>query len=138
MSLNQQDTIIVIIVCTIVGFLLLVLIVCFILWCIIRQYRLRSKRFESSDERNVQTTSSYRQQCPRWQKSACTSKAEHKHTKRKKRPRLNTNESSISLSFDPPHLINQNVKHLDKLFNSDATQSTSSWHYEQTLPSKIR
>lgn len=39
--------------------------------------------------------------------------------KRRKR-RFNTNDSAISLSFNPPHLINQNVKNLDQLLASES------------------
>jgi hypothetical protein len=52
------------------------------------------------------------------------------HNQRKKRKRrFNTNDSAISFSFNPPHLINQNVKKLDQLIANE-----SSLHYEQQSP----
>ncbi|UJR27884.1 hypothetical protein I4U23_009149 [Adineta vaga] len=50
--------------------------------------------------------------------------------------RFNTNESTITLSFDPPHLINQNVRNLEKLLNNESTLTANSWHYEETFPTR--
>jgi hypothetical protein len=59
------------------------------------------------------------------------------HYQRKaRRKRSNTNDSAITLSFNPPHLINQNVKNLEKFLNSESTLTANSWLYEETLPKK--
>jgi hypothetical protein len=135
MSLNERDTLIVIIVCSIVGFLSLVLIICCCFWCVIRYYRLQSKRLNSGEENDSPVMASSRQHYQRSQK-AQSNKTDQHYSRNKKKRRFNTNESDITLSFDPPHLINQNVKNLDRLLNADPTMTARSWHYEQTLPSR--
>ncbi|CAF5029247.1 unnamed protein product, partial [Rotaria magnacalcarata] len=40
----------------------------------------------------------------------------------------------ISFSFNPPHLINQNVKNLDKLVPLESSFTTNLWHPEDTSP----
>ncbi|CAF1025511.1 unnamed protein product [Rotaria sordida] len=142
MSLDARDKIIITIILSIVGLICMLLIICFIIWFIIRYYRLKTKRMNSNEENNSPPISSYhRQQYQRTQRFPSI-KLNHnnnniinKKRKRKKR-RFNTNDSALTLSFDPPHLINQNVKNLDKLLTSESTLTANSWHYEETLPKK--
>lgn len=137
MSLNERDTLIVIIVCSIVGFLSLVLIICCCFWCVIRYFRLQSKRLNAQEENDSPVMASSRQHYQRSHK-AQSNQADQHYSRTKKKRRFNTNDSAITMSFDPPHLINQNVKNLDRLLNTDPTMTAHSWHYEQTLPSRYR
>ena len=135
MSLNERDTLIVIIVCSIVGFFSLLLIICCCFWCVIRHYRLQAKRLNTHEENESPVMASSRQHYQRSQKLP-PSKVDNHYLGRKKKRRFNTNDSAITFSFDPPHLINQNVKNLDRLLNTDPTMTARSWHYEQTLPTR--
>ena len=136
-SLSESDTLILIIVCSIVGFLILSLIICLFCCFSIRYYRRRSKRLDSQTETDSPVLPTSRQHYQRSQHvSKATTKLDPNHMKKKKRRgrRFNTNDSAITLSFDPPHLINQNVKNLDRFFPTDPTMTTRSWHYEDTQP----
>ncbi|CAF0896895.1 unnamed protein product [Adineta steineri] len=139
MSFDERDKIIITIICGIVSFIFIVIIICFLLRLIIRYYRSKSKHMNSNEENNPSPISTYhRQQYQRSQKHPSTkliTTANHNIKKNRKR-RLNTNESVITLSFDPPHLINQNVKNLEKLLNNESTLTANSWHYEETFPTK--
>jgi hypothetical protein len=66
----------------------------------------------------------HRQQYQRSQKNLSTMNAMHNKRKRRKR-RFNTNDSTISFSFNPPHLINQNVKNLDQLIPIESPENLS-------------
>jgi hypothetical protein len=141
MSFDERDKIIVTIICSIVGFIFIVLIICLILWFIIRRYRSKSKRMNQNEENISPRIPSYHRQ--RYQRSQKIPPTNFDHNnnnnnniRKKKKRRFNTNDSAITLSFDPPHLINQNVKNLEKLLNSESTLTASSWHYEETLPTK--
>ena len=131
MSLSDRDALIIIVICSIVGFLLFVFIICFFLWLIIRNSRSKSNRLSIDEVKPSVTNSTQRPHFQRADKIS-SEKIQENRLKRKKTRRFNTNDSAISLSFEPPHLINQNVKHLSHFLNNEATISTNSWHYEQT------
>lgn len=133
MSLNERETLIVIIVCSISGFLLLLFIICLFFWFTIRHYRLKSKRFHMNDDNESPVM---RQRYQRSQNLPANKIEKRNRLRRKRKERFNTNNSSISSAFDPPHLINQNVRNLDQLLNSEGTITTNSWQYEETLPKK--
>jgi uncharacterized membrane protein len=138
MSFDERDKIIITIICSIVSFIFIIIIICFTLWLIIRYCRSKGEDTNSTEENNSPSISSYhRQQYQRSQKISSTILAINNKRKKKKR-RSNTNDSTLTLSFDPPHLINQNVKNLDKLLGNESTLTASSWHYEETLPTKNR
>jgi ABC-type bacteriocin/lantibiotic exporter with double-glycine peptidase domain len=124
--MDEQAKIIISIVFGVIGILSSIVIVCFIIWLI---YRRKSK------SRNLKKTSSISQQ-PQYQSSEnSTSIKSNKNSRRKRNKRFNTNDSAISLSFNPPHLINQNVKNLDKLLSTDSISTTTPWPHEDAIPS---
>lgn len=148
MSFDVSDKITIIIISSIIGVILIVLILSSVIWCIVRHYRLKAQRLNSNEENNSPPIPSYHRQ--HYQRSnrlpsvkINTDNNTNKNNdnnikKKKKRRRFNTNESALTLSFDPPHLINQNVKNLEKLLSSESTMTTNSWHYEETFPKKPR
>ena len=85
------------VVFSILGTISLVIIIWLVVWLC---YQSKSKR---SRQRPYQ----------RSQKLSKTNVVRNKRRRRKHR--FNTNDSSISFSFNPPHLINQNVKNLEQL-----------------------
>jgi hypothetical protein len=136
MSFAERDKIILTIIFSIVGFILIVLIICFLFWRLIRYYRSKSR--EKNWNKQYNSSPYYRAQYPRSQKYLSTKfDMNPNHYQRKaRRKRSNTNDSAITLSFNPPHLINQNVKNLEKLFHNESTLTANSWFYEETLPKK--
>jgi len=114
--MDESEQIILAIVFSIVGFISIVIIIGFLIWYILRR---RSKSRKS----NIKSSITHRQQYQRSQNLSSTNVINNKRKKRTKR--FNTNDSTISFSFNPPHLINQNVKNLDKLLASE-----SPLHYE--------
>lgn len=141
MSLVERDKIILTIIFSIIGFIFLLLSICFLIWRIIRYYRLKMKSQNSNDTNHLPPISSYhRQQYQRSQKYVSTkfnmNKTKNNHHQRKKKKRSNTSDSAITLSFNPPHLINQNVKNLEKLLHNESTLTANSWLYEETLPKR--
>ena len=116
MSFAEHDKIILIIIFSIVGFIFILLSICFLLWRIICYYRSKTKHMNSNEKiihvqyhRIIDNNINVHKNI--YQLNLILIIIRRKKTKR----RLNTNDSAISLSFDPPHLINQNVKNLDKL-----------------------
>ena len=101
------------------GAAILLTVVGLIVWLIVLR--------RTSSHRNRTPSSSHRQ---RYERASKVSRQDRKHLKHE----FNGNESSISFSFIPPHLLNQNVKHLDRILASDSTVTAKSWQYEQTLP----
>jgi hypothetical protein len=138
MSFDDRDKIILIIISSILGFILIVLIICFLFWFIIRYYRrLKATQKNSNEDSHSSPISPYyRQQYQRSQNFPSTKLNLNNNRRKRKRRRFNTNDSAVSLSFDPPHLINQNVKNLEKLLTHESTLTASSWNYEETLPTK--
>jgi hypothetical protein len=138
MSFDDRDKIILIIICSILGFILILLIICFFLWFIIRSYRRSKAKHKNSNDENSSPPISpyYRQQYQRSKNFPSTKFNINNNRRKRKRRRFSTNDSALTLSFDPPHLINQNVKNLDKLLNNESTLTANSWHYEETLPTK--
>jgi hypothetical protein len=138
MSLAERDKIILTIIFSIIGFIFLVLIICFLLWRIINYYRSKIKHRNSLEENHSPSISPYqRTQYQRSEKYLSTKFDIQNRNKTKKRTkRSNTNDSAITLSFNPPHLINQNVKNLEKLLHNESTLTANSWLYEETLPKK--
>ena len=143
MPFNARDKIIITIICSIVGFVSLALIIFFVLWFIIDHYRSKAHKCMNSNEENNSSPLSlyYRRPYRRSQQLPSMKMCFNNHNnnsnnidRRNKKRRFNTNDSVLTLSFDPPHLINQNVKNLDKLLNSESTLTASSWCYEETLP----
>ncbi|CAF0824564.1 unnamed protein product [Adineta ricciae] len=130
MSFDERDKIILIIICSVISFVFIIIIISFIIWLIIHQYRSKNQDKQSIDRHPPSPIPTYH----RTQKIPPVSNIHH--IKGKKRRRFNTNESTITLSFDPPHLINQNVKNLQKLLNNESTLTASSWHYEETFPKR--
>jgi len=140
MSLVEHDKIVLIIIFSIIGFTFILLSFCFLLWRIICYYRSKTRRMNFNGENYSRPISSYhRPQYQRSQKYVSTKfdiNNNNNKRRRKRKRRSNTNDSAITLSFDPPHLINQNVKNLEKFLNSESTLTANSWLYEETLPKK--
>jgi hypothetical protein len=90
------------IVFSILGSISLVIIIWFIIWLC---YQSKSKK-------------SRQRQYQRSQKLSTTYVIRNKRRQRKRR--FDTNDSSISFSFNPPHLINQNVKNLEQLIPAES------------------
>jgi len=134
MSLAEHDKIVLIIIFSIIGFTFILLSFCFLFWRIICYYRSKPKRMNFNGENYSRPISSYQ----RSRKYASTKFDinNNNNRRRKRKRRSNTNDSAITLSFDPPHLINQNVKNLEKFLNSESTLTANSWLYEETLPKK--
>lgn len=122
--MDDRDKIIITVVFSIVGIIAAILIICFIVWFLFRH---KSK----SHIRPKNPSLSYRPQYERSQSLSVTKFDNNKRRQRKRR--FNTNDSSISLSFDPPHLINQNVKNLDKLLPLDSPLDSKVWNPENPL-----
>lgn len=91
------------IVFSVLAFILLVIMISICIWCC---YRRRRQRRHSIIHFRQEYQCQPRQTINRRQR-------------RKKR--FNTNDSVISFSFNPPHLINQNVKNLDQLLANEST-----------------
>jgi hypothetical protein len=138
MSLAERDKIILTIIFSIIGFIFLVLIIGFLFWRLIRYYRWKVKHRHSIEGNRSSSVSPYqRVQYQRSEKYLSTKFDIKNRNKTKKRTkRSNTNDSAITLSFNPPHLINQNVKNLEKLLHNESTLTANSWFYEETLPKK--
>lgn len=142
MSLVERDKLILTIIFSIIGFIFLLLIICFLIWRLIRCYRLKIKPRASHEINHLPRLSSYhRQQYQRSQKYISTkfnsnNHHHHPHQRKLKKKRSNTADSALTLSFDSPHLINQNVKNLEKLLQNESTLTANSWLYEETLPKK--
>ncbi|CAF3311413.1 unnamed protein product [Rotaria socialis] len=146
MAFDVRDKIIITVIFSIIGLISIVLIICFLCWFILRHYRSKAERMRSEEENNSPPISPYyRPQYQRSQKFSSTTKIHHNsnntnniskisNDKRRKKRRFNTNDSALTLSFDPPHLINQNVKNLEQLLSNDSTLTASSWQFEETLP----
>lgn len=113
--MDERDQLVVIIVSSVVGGLILLTTILVFLCCLLRQNKTTyERRYRPSQQRN------------------------HLSKKYTKNPaRSNTIDSSISVPFDPPHLINQNVKHLDHLLTSNSTLTAKSWHYTETAPVSV-
>ena len=116
--MGENDTLIVAIVFGIIGIISIIIIISFIIW-FIRRKNLQSKKLKKN------SSISHR---PHYQPSQKLTSIKSNNNQRKKRKRFNTNDSVISLSFNPPHLINQNVKNLDTLRPTDR-----SWPYGNTV-----
>jgi FtsZ-interacting cell division protein ZipA len=117
--MDDHDKIIVAIVFGVIGIISIIVIICFIIW-LIRRNKLKSIKLKKS------FSISHRQQFQPSQK--LTSIKSNNNQRKTKRKRFNTNDSVISLSFNPPHLINQNVKNLDSLRPTDR-----SWPYGNSV-----
>ncbi|CAF1062622.1 unnamed protein product [Rotaria sordida] len=122
--MDERNKIIITVVFSIIGFILIIVIFCFIIWFILR-------RKSNLINRNKNPSILRRQQYERSHNVFINKYNSNKQKKRKRR--FNTNDSSISLSFDSPHLINQNVRNLDKLLHLESLLTTNIWHYENTL-----
>jgi hypothetical protein len=142
MSFAEPDKIILTIIFSIVGSIFIILIICFLFWRIIHHYRSTTKRMNFNEENNSPPISSYHR--PQYQRSQkyisnkfnINNNNNNNNKRRKRKRRSNTIDSAITLSFNPPHLINQNVKNLEKILNSESTLTANSWLYEETLPKK--
>lgn len=110
--MDEHEQIITIIF-SILGFIAVITLISFCIW------HIRNRRRQSKNNLK-KSPMTYRQQYQRSQ-AIPSSNIIHNKRRRKKQRRFNTNESSISFSFDPPHLINQNVKNLDKLLANEST-----------------
>jgi hypothetical protein len=102
--MDDQEKIIIGVTCGLSGVLLIIVITMFII----------------HHKSNSSKTISHRQKYLRSQKPISTTFNNNKRKRRNKR--YNTNESTISLSFSPPHLINQNVKNLDQLLSNKSSE----------------
>lgn len=109
-SMDEREQLVVIIVCSVVGGLILLTAILIFVCCLLRERATYERRYRPSHRH----------------------RSSRKYTK--KPARVNTNDSSISVPFDPPHLINQNVKHLDQLLSSNSTLTAKSWYYTETAP----
>ncbi|CAF3268407.1 unnamed protein product [Rotaria socialis] len=123
--MDDRDKIIIAVVFGIVGAISIIVIICLIIWFIVRH--------KSNSKNHTKNPSiPHRQQYERSQNISLTKYNSNKQRKRKRR--FNTNDSAISFSFNPPHLINQNVKNLDKLAPLESSFTTNLWHPEDTSP----
>lgn len=106
--MDEQDKILTI-VFSVLAFILLVIVISICIWCCYRRRRRRHSIIHFRQE--------YHQRKPR---QPTNQFIQNRHKRRKKR--FNTNESAISFSFNPPHLINQNVKNLDQLLANESLE----------------
>ncbi|UJR21861.1 hypothetical protein I4U23_024934 [Adineta vaga] len=104
--MDGLDRIIIVAICSAVGIVSMIAIICFIIWLILHRKSHRTVY-------NRKSCLFRRQQHQRSNKFF--SIKFHNKNERFGKNRFNTSGSSVSLSFNPPHLINQNVKNLDKL-----------------------
>ncbi|CAF1593758.1 unnamed protein product [Rotaria sp. Silwood1] len=118
--MDERDKIIIAVVFSIIGFILIIIIICFIIWFI---YRRKSNIINYDKNIFISHQQSYEHS-----QNILINKYNSKKQK------FNTNDSSISLSFNTPHLINQNVKNLDKLLSFDSLSTINMWHRQDTLP----
>ncbi|CAF3442987.1 unnamed protein product [Rotaria sp. Silwood2] len=121
--MDERDKLIITIVFSVIGFISIIIIICFVTWFILR-------RKTNSTNQNKSLSMPYRQQYEHSQNILITKYDSNKRKKRKRR--FNTNDSSISLSFNPPHLINQNVKNLNRLLSLESSLPINIWHHEDT------
>lgn len=145
MSFDVRNKIIITIIFGIVGLTSFLLIICFVCWFIIRYYRLKRERIDLKDDNDSPVISSYRRhqqylRPPHVPSVKISSNINNNFSKsinkKRKKTRFNTNDSALTFTFDAPHLINQNVKNLDKLLSNDSTLTANSWQYEETLPER--
>ena len=123
--MDRRTTIIVATILSIFGVILIIVIICFIYWFI----RRRKSKLKSQIHDPVL---SHRKQYERSQKSISMKYVNNRRRERKKR--FNTNDSSLSLPFHTPHLINQNVKNLDQLVLNETSLINHLWHDEHASP----
>lgn len=126
--MDDRDKIIISAVLSIVGVTSIIFIVYLIIWFVLRR--------KSKSTNHVRNPSiPYRQRFERSQNAVLTRLDSNKRRKRKRR--FNTNDSAISFSFNPPHLINQNVKNLDKLLPLESSSPTNLWpHQDVSMEAK--
>ncbi|CAF1187216.1 unnamed protein product [Adineta steineri] len=107
--MDGLDKIIVVTICSAVGLILIIAIISVIIWFILRR---KSNTTAYNRKSNI-----FRR--PQYQRSKKFFSIKFHSTNGKTgKSKFNTSDSSVSLSFNPPHLINQNVKNLDKLSTS--------------------
>ncbi|CAF1498423.1 unnamed protein product [Adineta ricciae] len=105
--MDGLDRVITITICSAVGAVSMLAIVCFLIWFFCR--------------RKSHDTVQHRKAClfcrQHYQRSNkfFSIKFHNNAGKRPGKSRFSTSDSSVSLSFNPPHLINQNVRNLEKL-----------------------
>src|SRR5690348_10372477 len=114
--MDERIKIIIAVVLSVIGFISIVIIFCLIIWFILRR-KLNLKN------QNKNLSTSHRQQYERSHNVLITKYDNNKRKKRKRK--YHTNDSSISLPFDSPHLINQNVRNLDKLLSLESSLTTN-------------
>ena len=131
MSLAERDQLILTIIFSIVAFVFLLLIISFLFCRLIQSSRSRTKHRLEHTRPHPPSIAIYPRTSYQRSQKYPSKKFDHQTKKRKKR--ANTNDSAISLSFNPPHLINQNVKHLEKFYQNESSLTANSWFYEQTL-----
>jgi hypothetical protein len=107
--MDGLDKLIIITIGSGIGLISIISIICFIIWFILH-------RKSNATNYNRNPPILYRQ------KYQCSKKffaiKFHNNKGHIEKNRFNTSDSSVSLSFNPPHLINQNVKNLEKLSSS--------------------
>ncbi|CAF1298733.1 unnamed protein product [Adineta steineri] len=107
--MDGLDKIIIVTICSAVGLILIIAIISVIIWFILRR---KSNTTAYNRKSNI-----FRR--PQYQRSKKFFSIKFHSTNGKTgKSKFNTSDSSVSLSFNPPHLINQNVKNLDKLSTS--------------------
>lgn len=129
MTLAERDQLILTIIFSLVGFVFLLLIISFLFCRVIQFYRLKHQRHLHSIPHRRSPP------IPIYQRSQ---KPTSKHRTKKRQKRSNTNDSAITLSFNPPHLINQNVKQLEKFYQNESTLTANSWFFDETFGKKNR
>jgi hypothetical protein len=107
--MNGLDKIIIITIGCAIGIISLIAIIWFIIWFILHR-----KSTATNYSRNPPILYRQKYQCSKKFFAIKFDNNEGKKTKN----RFNTSDSSVSLAFNPPHLINQNVKNLNKLSSS--------------------
>ncbi len=118
--MDEHEQLIIAIVLGIVGFLSMMIIICFFIWFFLRR---KSKSLQHKQLSSISRRQPYR----RSEKFSPRNVIDNK--RRRQKGRFNTNDSVISFSFQPPHLINQNVRNLDRLLASESTV-----YYEEKSP----
>ena len=132
MTLTERDQLILTIIFSIVGFVFLLLIISFLFCRLIKYYRMKHQRRMHSFNHLRSPP------IPIYQRSQKPISNKSNHRTKKRQKRSNTNDSAITLSFNPPHLINQNVKQLEKFYQNESTLTANSWFFEETLAKKNR
>ncbi|CAF0883654.1 unnamed protein product [Didymodactylos carnosus] len=133
--MDNTNKIVLYVICGVVGFIVLVSIILIILWCINRHYR---NRMNSSSSSLSDSTSSQTPPLPSSFPFRLRAKPKQINNKKNTKKILVKSQSNTTNNVENyPHLINTNVKNLEKLLQSESTLTASSWHYEKNLHQQL-